>query len=107
MPILYSDTDKRFWLYQPQLTRWRNPFRGARNSERISQEANQIQYDIYRLNQRSSDLNDTIKDLSDKLINGYDYSGSFLSNHWSTDLLGIDELSVKIENLRNRIRGLE
>lgn len=107
MPILYSDTDKRFWLYQPQLTRWRHPFRGVRSSERINQEANQIQYDIYRLNQRSSDLNATIKDFTDKLLNGFDYSDSITSNVLDTNMPGIDELSTSVEMLRNRIRGLE
>lgn len=107
MPTLYQTIDKRFWLYQPQLTRWRHPYRGPRRSEKINQEINQIYYDLARVMQRSTILNQTIKDLTDKLYNGFDYTGQFTSNNFDVNMLGLNDLASQIEGLRNRIRGLE
>lgn len=115
MPILYTDIDKKFWFRQPNLTRWRHKFRSPRESLKINQEIGQTHYDLHRVNLRSEAVSEEVDAMRENAFNGWDFDGD-VDYDWSTDatpsaseaeFIGLNELVIRIEILRDRIRHLE
>lgn len=67
---VYSELDKRAWSYSPNLVRWRQRYKGVRDSLKINQEASQILYDLYQLNLRISALLDAEEEHAEALYGG-------------------------------------
>jgi hypothetical protein len=114
MPITYSEADKRYWYYQPQLTRWRHRYRGPRESLKINQEIGQLLYDLTKIKQRNDELLAELDYYTDIMQNGWDFDGDVDYTDYSSsttfapaELPGNIDLASRIESLRNRVRGLE
>lgn len=114
MAKLYDLRDLRYWVYQPNLTRWRHRYKGVRESLKVNQEIGQYYYDIKNCDKRLDDLEDELDAYADLLINGgtvEDVQFNWLDDATPSvaDLVipGFDSLAGAIEGLRNRVRKLE
>lgn len=115
MPTLFNDIDKKFWFYQPNLTRWRHPFRSPRSSLKINQEISQSHYDIVRINKRTNDATDEISAIRSNVFTGWNFDNNV--NHSDleastpselpADFMGLSEMASRIEKLKYRVRSLE
>jgi len=115
MPILFTDIDKKLWFRQPNLVRWRHMFRSPRQSLKINQELGQTHYDLSRINVRAEDNEEELESIKDYFFDGWDLDG-LVDFDWYDDatpgeepayIIGLDEMSARIERLRDRIRSLE
>lgn len=112
---LYTETDRRFWFYQPNLVRWRHRWRGPRESLKINQELGQTVFDIYNLKQKKDSLRKTTQLYLDYYLDGWDFDSNIDFN-WELDaepsdsaaeFIGYSELIARVESLRKRVKRLE
>jgi len=117
LPLFFSLIDKRFWVYQTNLVRWRHRFRGVRESLKVNQEIGQYFYDISKADRKIRDLNSDYIGVRGVSLDGGDIVG--IGYSWYDDAApatpvtgslsidGFNEIDARIERLRNRIKILE
>lgn len=107
--VTYSPIDKKSWIYQPNLVRWRHRSRGPRESLKINQEITQTYYDLYTLCNKLDVLASNHEFIIDIMVDGGEVED--VEVYWDEQvpmvLDGIDSLSADIEALRKRVRMLE
>lgn len=108
-PVMYSDIDKRSWVYQPNFVRWRHRSRGVRESLKVNQEITQLIYDLRVCMAKIEILRSNLEYLADLLVEGGTMEADV---NWSgsdedLELIGIEALSAKFESLRRRVSKLE
>jgi len=112
--VLFQPVDNTNRVHQPNFTRWRHRLRGPRESYKINLEMDQFYYDIQTLKIRY----DIVRDNLDYITGHYTEGGAMTGVEvaWELDatpgeedlvLEGLNNLSARIESLRERVRKLE
>lgn len=113
-PVLYNTVDRSAWLYQPSLVRWRHRARGVRESLKMNQEMSQTSADINILDIRQTSVNTFLQQLLSDFDSGVTFQ--IVNYNWDTDpisadaavtLIGLNNLSARIEGLKQKVRTLE
>jgi predicted RNA-binding protein associated with RNAse of E/G family len=114
MATLYSEIDKSDWYYQPNFVRFRHRYRGVRESYKINTEITQYYYDIRKIFNESESIRDDLDTYSDIILNGGTIDGCVYYEVLSAtpiesnlELIGLSELAIRTEKLRNRTKILE
>ncbi len=114
MALLYNEIDTKYFVYQPNMVRSRQRYKGPRDSAKINLEIQQYLYDMGKVYKRSAEvINDTVAYAAD-IVRGTTFDDIEFS--WENDatpgvepvfLEGFIDLAAKVEGLRQRIIKLE
>jgi hypothetical protein len=110
MPSLYSDVDRSSWVYAPNFIRSRARYRGSRESYYLNREIMQLTYDFRRLYEKFDILDTTLSIDLEKIATGGAINATYV---WDTDTAksfvfnGLDDLSLRISRLKQRVEALE
>jgi hypothetical protein len=112
--VLFNAIDRKNWIYQPNLVRWRHRNRGPRESLKINQELSQTYYDLCRLSGRLEVVDTYLSFVINHLEEGgltegveYNWRDDATPTNEDMELLGLQSLSAEIESLRKRVEVLE
>ena len=107
MALFYSEINKRSFVYQPNMSRSRQRYRGPRDSQKINLEISQFLYDVNNINKKTDEF--TLMTLRyaayvarGTIIDNISYSGTS-----DNVLIGVLEMASEIEDLKNRIVEME
>lgn len=113
MSKTYDLRDIRYWVYQPNLVRWRHRFRGVRESLKFNQEIGQYYFDINNARTKMEDVESTQRDNVDLVLDGGTVEDVSIMIDDATPsvedmiLPGFESLSGTFARIHNRIRSLE
>lgn len=113
MSKTYDLRDIRYWVYQPNIVRWRHRFRGVRESLKINQEIGQYFFDINNARQKMTTVETTQEDNVDLVLNGGEVQDVGILIDDATPAIedmilpGFESLAGSFARIRNRIRSLE
>ena len=104
---VYSELNKTTWSYVPNLVRWRQRYRGPRESQKINQEISQILYDLYQANQRINVLFEQMEDHAAALYSGRDDYDEVEYLYDDADATPNTYAPVGIRNLSERLTRID
>lgn len=106
MPEFYAEHNLRRHFTAPQFTRSRHRFRGARESEKVNLEMDQLYYSIHKLYDIQNQFQDHFVQRANLLLEG----GSIeveSNEDGPIDVVGLEELVARVDMLRRRVKALE
>lgn len=113
MAKTYDLRDIRYWVYQPNIVRWRHRFRGVRESLKFNQEIGQYIYDINNARQKMLAVEVTQGENVELVLDGGEIQDVEILIDDATPtvesmvLPGFESLTSSFARIRNRIRSLE
>jgi hypothetical protein len=107
MALFYDEIDKKSFIYQPNMSRSRQRYRGPRDSQKINLEISQFLYDLNNINKKTDEFILMTLRYSAYVARGTIVDGIVYSGTSDNVIVGILEMASEIEDLKNRIIEME